>query len=518
MNIYFIFILLIIILILFFFNKYLSKELFSAGYIPPTTPVGSVNDKRTISLYEAQNSIFSNNIDKEWKNWTVGSNSDFVQDLPPPLQEVYLELPNYLKHGDQTNRKGLLSYVDLMKLVTNKTDQSTFGEFEEYLWNPTDRSDLEFKYQLDFELDMLNKKTWIDRWKEYDPLKTKNFPYDQIISPIDNVNKLNFEFLDRCNKQQQNVLTDPQLVQFGIIPFTIYKYAIQKVEYQKDPSIPKDQKLAMYNIKIMFYRESDLYITTLFYKGLVNTNNNQIYIFEAQYIGGTSKDKYLQPNAFTNEPTYTIINKNYTNDQNDKILELDPDNVVKQVKDYEEKYKIKNQYACFNTNPQVYTNPDKVDDYLIMFNHSDRNNTILTKEMCQSSYDWYGRKKEVGILDSPCKKDEDCPFYQQNKNYPNQRGKCGSDGKCELPLNMKNLGYHYFSPIPAYRPLCYNCNADRWNVLTPLDDCCEEQFNKDKYPYLDGPDYAFQNDYTDRYNNFLQKKCYMNSENKLICN
>ena len=34
-------------------------------------------------------------------------------------------------------------------------------------------------------------------------------------------------------------------------------------------------------------------------------------------------------------------------------------------------------------------------------------------------------------------------FYKQNKNYVNNFGRC-INGKCELPLNMKNLGYHFY--------------------------------------------------------------------------
>ena len=92
-----------------------------------------------------------------------------------------------------------------------------------------------------------------------------------------------------------------------------------------------------------------------------------------------------------------------TNNQNEKILALNPDNVVKIVKDKQESYKINNQFACFNTDPDIYTNPKKSGEILVTFNHSDRNNTVMTKGLCESYYDWYGNLKEIGILDRPCK-------------------------------------------------------------------------------------------------------------------
>ncbi len=545
-----IFIIFIIIFGIYYYvwncNYNCKKEFFYGDKISKDNAVGDINDSRWVSLFEPQNSIFTGNENKYWKNDPQSYNTDFPQDLPPPLQESQLSLTVTSKFGDNSFRKGLIDYNKLTSIVNDKGSYNEFGKWEELLIVPTTKDEFKYKYELQFEYDMLNRKTWIDRWEQYNPIKKMHFNYDEIKSPLEDVNRLNMEFKKRCYDAQQTLLNKKQLVYFGIIPFDIYKYYIQKIEYLVEPKenskvenfeglsedernkikekwrkeeIERKEKYnkmpKLYSIKIMLFRESDLFLPSLNYQGTII--NNKIYIFNATYIGGKAQDRYLMAEAYEKEPTYQIINKNYTNQTNDQILQLNPDNIVKQVKDHQEAYKINNQYACFNTDPEVYTNPKKSADILVTSNFSDKNNYVPTRENCESSFDWYGRPKEVGVLDTPCKKDEDCPFYNSNKNYPNQRGKCLSNGQCELPTNTKPLGFRYFSPLYKYRPLCYNCKSKEWNLVSPLEDCCEEQFDKTKYPFLSGPDYAFKDDYQDRYNHYMEKKCYRNSENQLIC-
>lgn len=513
---------LILLFLLFFFILYglsKSREYFQNPFdeesylrdFSKTNAVGDLNDPRFISLYTPQNSVFTSNLNRYWKKEPSSSNSDFIQDLPPPVQEVDIKLPITSRYGDHSYRKGLMDYDKLTKLIEDDSSKrDSFGSFEYKKLNPTTLQEIEYDYQVVFYFDMLNKKTWVNRWKEYNPLVKKKFDYSQIESPIEQVNILNNEFLQRCNQQQQNLLNDTQLTLFGVIPFEIFKYRIQKIYYQSNNQ-------PLFFIEILLFRESDLYLSTFTYQGFYDEINKKSYIFKPNYVGGSPQDQYLLTNPSEKEKNYLILNKNYTNDDNEKVLELNPDNVVKQVKDYQEQYKLNNQYACFNTDPEIFINPQKSADVLVTFNHSDRNNSFMTREMCESSYDWYGRKKQVGILDTPCKKDSDCPFYLQNKNYPNEFGKCGEDGKCQLPVNMKNLGYRYFSPSKEFKPLCYNCNSSQWNISTPLEDCCDEQFDSKKYPFLKGPDYAFPIDYQQRYNHFIQQNCHIDSKQNLVC-
>ena len=72
---------------------------------------------------------------------------------------------------------------------------------------------------------------------------------------------------------------------------------------------------------------------------------------------------------------------------------------------------------------------------------------------------------------------------------------------------MKRIGYRYYSQNENELPLCYNCDTNKYQVSSDLDTCCYEQYNKDKYPKLKSPDFAFHNDNVVRQNYFNYKFC-----------
>jgi len=91
------------------------------------------------------------------------------------------------------------------------------------------------------------------------------------------------------------------------------------------------------------------------------------------------------------------------------------------------------------------------------------------------------------VWDRPCRKNTDCPFYKANTNYENSRGGCLPSGFCELPVNMKNTSYTKYDP--SFQPYCYNCPS------STTYECCHEQTSKTGR----SPDYAFANDFEERY-------------------
>ena len=103
-------------------------------------------------------------------------------------------------------------------------------------------------------------------------------------------------------------------------------------------------------------------------------------------------------------------------------------------------------------------------------------------------------RKTVGVWDKQCEKNEECPFYKENKNYTNNRGGC-IKGNCELPVNLDVIGYRYYNN--NQKPFCYNCDIDNCKGENCYN-CCEEQKDRIKYPDLKSPDYMFINDYSDR--------------------
>lgn len=105
--------------------------------------------------------------------------------------------------------------------------------------------------------------------------------------------------------------------------------------------------------------------------------------------------------------------------------------------------------------------------------------------------------KNMGIWDNELNEDGDCPYYKVNANYPNIFGKI-KNGVCELPVNMRNIGYRGYSKNIKDIPLCYNCKYNKIGVGT-LGYCCEDQISKkDIYKNLASPDYAFIQDKKER--------------------
>jgi hypothetical protein len=96
---------------------------------------------------------------------------------------------------------------------------------------------------------------------------------------------------------------------------------------------------------------------------------------------------------------------------------------------------------------------------------------------------------QVGIWDAPCQINTDCPFYQANKNYPNEFGKCNKmTGKCEMPMGVIPIGFTKYGKI---EPDCYNCD-----IGSPDNKCCGKQaedITNGRVSYKT-PDYVFMGD------------------------
>lgn len=105
---------------------------------------------------------------------------------------------------------------------------------------------------------------------------------------------------------------------------------------------------------------------------------------------------------------------------------------------------------------------------------------------CKSYHPEVGQN---GIWDAPCQVNSDCPFYQANKNYPNEFGKCNKiTGQCEMPLGLIPIGFTKYGRI---EPDCYNCD-----ISSNDNKCCgtqAEKIVKGDVKY-NTPDYIFKGD------------------------
>ena len=282
---------------------------------------------------------------------------------------------------------------------------------------------------------------------------------------------------------------------FGLIDYYILNYEIINILY-----LNSDKNIPVYIIGISLFRNKSYFITTYAYIGL--KLNNKYIVSKIEYIGINSSSEYFDykgsqldnsDNPSNDEYMYSynyldptfILNKNF-NDFKPRIK--NSDEIIEIENKYKESFKLDNQPACFNISAEAKT------PFL----------PYINKDMCESSLDAFGKLKPVGIFDKPCKKDDECPFYKANKNYDNDFGKC-LNGKCQLPANMVNLGYHYFYSNENNNPLCYNCKSKFYNLLnSDPADCCNDQFDKKKYPFLKSPDYAFEGDSLRRKNIYLK--------------
>jgi len=487
-----IFIIILIILIFYFLNKYLKLNNNNEHFckLPKNNNLDVPNNKNVLLNYPPQSDIHTSSCDKYWKQWPVEYNSMFADTEPIVMHLDQLELAPEKQFGDNSYKSGLMDFYKLAKIISDKIDFDIFDKSKDKLISPLDNKHDENKYKLDYIILELNKKTWINRWEKYNPSVKIYFNYDDIKSPIENINILNLEFKKRCDYMQKKLLSKKELLEFGLILFDIFKYKIIEIKYlNNDPNIP------VYIIQISLYRESDLYMNTLGYVGYIK--DNKIMIVNVEFIGINATDNFLLAQKYNDQDIkQEIINYNFSNKP---VLEKDPSAIVQLTKNHMESYKIKNQYACFNLN----YDPELKNEYILPY---------YSRESCESGTDPYGRPKAYGVYDKPCDKNEECPFYKLNKNYDNEFGKC-IEGKCQLPLNMENVGYHYFKKSKNNKPLCYNCFSKEFNLDNVLDDCCTEQYDSDKFPFLNSPDYAFDSDQLNRMNYFNNKFCKTNINN-----
>ena len=310
-----------------------------------------------------------------------------------------------------------------------------------YVENSTSNDDMTIM------INNLNKKSWIN----------KNMNLDKDI-------RLNY-LLKICSIKTVNLLLQ-KIYNIVSFKFIVYKYKISNVSKYENGKYS-------YGLIVVLLQKFGYFGYTIYISGYID--NNKIIINSYKFIGHYYTSNFFLKSGFENNDwnKYTLINK----DQ--KIKTPDKFNKIKNNKLF--------NYKCFSINNDI--NNDSV--YLPFFN----------KEKCESSFDIFNKKKPIGIWDKPCEKNSDCFFYNQNLNYDNNFGGC-NNGYCQLPIDVSRIGYKYYKKDK--KSYCYNCNSKSWKAITNLGMCCDKQNDKQKYPFLKSPDYAFKGDTQDRLNYYRQ--------------
>jgi hypothetical protein len=235
-----------------------------------------------------------------------------------------------------------------------------------------------------------------------------------------------------------------------------------------------------YEIQITFYRENKDLNYTVYLNILFDNYNINYFIKKTFIIGVNKQQKILFNDLYSKEKQYR--------DQNniEDLSKNDIKNYDKKLKKYVDDY--------YSTKSQF------IEDERGHCFFKDSKNKIE----CESLTKIYGEDKgSTGIWDKGCIQNEDCPYFNRNKNYKNMRGGC-FNGYCEMPVNLKTFGYKQINDNKLDQIICYNCKkVGSKKDCTGLDcnKCCEDQKNKKLYPNLISPDYAFPKDFHERIKN-----------------
>lgn len=358
----------------------------------------------------------------------------------------------------------------------------------------------------------MNRQTWRSRWKDYKPSNARFRDFPIPVSPLEDMeNMINF-FLNAYNTTIHKEDFSKEMTKlYGFDKYFVSKYQLNDIHQNEKTNA------LVYGVTLILSQDVSSPISYTVYAQILRVTDyesnpddpeppSKYYIISADTVGNTTSDSLLiPPNVPTTEKhSYYSLHNDY-NDSANKTP-LTPKDVDTYLKNSIKRIKgrnISDQYVCFNSN---VTDKDLRDGNQILYSSNARD--------CVSRYDLFGRPKQTGVWDRPCKSDEECPFYEANKNYTNddpkskKLGKCMSNGYCQLPINMEPIGYHYYDHNEKNKPLCYNCNTKEWNAITPLGKCCEEQEDRTKYPFLKSPDYAFKGDVVKRINENRHRNCH----------
>ena len=255
--------------------------------------------------------------------------------------------------------------------------------------------------------------------------------------------------------------------------FILYKYAIANIYLNKKNNHTK------FGIIIILLENYGVYGYTIYIRGYEDLDTKEIILDSYEVVGFEYTSKLFLEKPYLNLKQYNIPSAAQNGVKPDSIKTPSTYTIPET-----EKPKL---YACFSTKTGKLIKS-------------------INKMICESAYDSYGNKKDIGVWDKPCKEDNECLFYKSNKNYTNNYGKCVS-GYCQLPLNVKRIGYKYYDPNT--KPLCYNCDKDDWFVASKLGLCCDKQKNQKNFK---SPDYAFGDDLNTRMNYFRRKNFLVKSD------
>jgi len=368
---------------------------------------------------------YSQNKTKEWKDPYQAYNAPIVQTYGITFNDFY----------------------KLNQYIFNDFEKGMIDKFVKKYTQPFESNDDDYLIAFTpFDIYNLNRETWYNRfnWNADYALYLK-----YLESKFQEVNIMNRFFMYLFNDYWYNFILD--YVKRNVIlykSYFIWKYRIVNIFNSKEQvnGLPKNR---IFDVVLVTTRDEGLIAFEFFLRGLFvyKGENYEMDNLEINYVANYTLDKILMREGIDKNNLKFNLNPLYKND--DPIPSADAEKIYAKEKEkyFEERNFLDYSYACF-----TYKR-NSLDPIATPMFATDKND-------CQNKYTLSGQEKPAGVWDRPCQKNEDCLFFRRNKNYDNDFGKC-TKGFCELPMNMRNLGYHYYIDSPRRKPLCYNCKSDR---------------------------------------------------------
>lgn len=390
--------------------------------------------------------------------------------VPPQKNEHIILRPNPVPYNKNMPEK----IVDMDPFGINRNlrpkgkyytirDEATYYEIESIL--ELFRSKYEF-----FKFD--------NKYYRINEIKYQNIELSTYVSQTFKYLLLNF-LVDFNAKSKKENIGSPYH-QFE--PYKIINVELMKILYNKELNVYR------YIFACELYRKNKRNSINLYIE-MVYKVDKDIVLYDKLYNIGIRNDDQIAFNKLANRGNNYQMSMHSFLDENEDLSIVKSEKEIEQLlKEREQQYDLDyylRHFKCLN--PKAATGVDL---------------DSITQNDCIS---YSPRYQCPGKWDIPCSNDYECPFYMANKNYSNNRGGCVK-GYCEMPVNVGSIGYHY---MDKEQPLCYNCKKIGKNKNCSglkCNQCCEEQKNRNLYPELETPDFAFKDDYTSRIANKEQLK------------
>ena len=420
-----------------------------AGFVPENPIEKFVAKKFLVEKFEDK--IFRNRP----RGYNTSKSSNFIDNSPQDI------IRNYRRPLDYSKITNEMDYYQMNQVVESLKTDVVYFEFNDKM------------YKLDeLQFSLIPKEKWSqDQYYQYILSKIK---YNFVLQF--NINSRKFKHDDPHYPVDLFRVINTEIIRWFYNEELEYFKIILNIEMYR-PN--KTNSFILYS-EIGFKPTNDAFI--IYDSKIIGTRNQDQIAFNTLYNNGKLEGGVTKTTELPVKP----------DDYSDYVLDIeDPvqsfTEIENQRAEDNAQRKEEEMYKCFHPSVEGQFYEGSKD-----------------KNDCESYHENLG---SVAIWDRPCLKDDECPFYQANKNYPNNRGGCVKDpesgtGFCELPVGMNLIGYRRYGKDLPY---CYNCGENKGENCSGVEcsRCCDKQRIKVETDgsgesKMKSPDFIFKDDKNER--------------------